>query len=158
MAELVLPVPPWLELLVGGSEIFLVLCGDSLVPSGPCVQVQVSGGKLMEGNHFCAVDGGVLMVRVMELPQAAVGDNCLGLVELLLSYISSDMEFYDYECLMQWTFIGNPNLQNKCINLSFLMRWCFCWLPQPRSRSEFDYVGAVEFWGTIALAMGGGYL
>jgi len=57
------------------------------VPSGPCVQVQVSGGKLMEGNHFCAVDSEVLMVRVMELPQAAVGDDCLGLVELLLSYI-----------------------------------------------------------------------
>ena len=35
------------------------------------------------------------------------------------------------------------------------MKWCFCWLPQPRSRSEFDYVGAVEFWGAIALAMGG---
>ena len=67
----------------------------------------------MEGNHFCAVDSEVLMVRVMELPQAAVGDDCLGLVELLLSYISSDMEFYDYECLMQWTFIDNPHLTEQ---------------------------------------------
>jgi len=38
----------------------------------------------MEGNHFCAVDGGVLMVRVIELPQAAVGDDCLGLVYYLI--------------------------------------------------------------------------
>ena len=55
------------------------------MPSGPCVQVQVSGGQLMEGNDFGAVDGGVLMVRVTELPPAAVGDDCLGLVEFLLS-------------------------------------------------------------------------
>ena len=74
----------------------------------------------MEGNHFCAVDGGVLMVRVMELPQASVGDDCLGLVDLLLSYISSDMEFYDYECLMQWTFIDNPNLTEQ-IYQSFIL-------------------------------------
>ena len=56
------------------------------MPSGPCVQVQVSaGGQLMEGTHFSAVDGGVLMVRVTELPPAAVGDDCRGLVEFLLS-------------------------------------------------------------------------
>ena len=91
----------------------------------------------MEGNHFGAVDGGVLMVRVMELPPAAVGDDCLGLVEFLLSYISSAMEFY--ESLMQWTFIDNPNFTEQMYQ-SFIPDEVVFLLAAPRRGQEADLI------------------